>query len=607
MSAEIGAARPPDPEADSLRPGDTPVAKTSNRPNDQSDPQHACGGTAFAAAGTLTSHRVAALPILDRLLARLRLEVFLRDHLPGEDLRSRVPAATALLILLKNLLISREPLYGVGEWAARYLPRLLGLTPTQLPSLNDDRVGRCLDRLFDADIPSLTLAVVTHAVREFAVDLDELHNDSTTVTLHGDYETADQERTLRGKLRLAVTHGHNKDHRPDLKQLLYILTVSRDGAVPVHFRVESGNATDDRSHIDTWKILGQLTGRRDFLYVADCKLATGENMAHLHQNGGRFLTILPRTRGEDATFREAVREGHARWKPIHDKLDDQGRLIDRYRIHEPEAITAEGYRLAWYHSSRKAELDALARHRRIERATTALAELRARLTSPRTRYRDHAKVASAVEAILRDGEAEGLLIVEIQEKTTETYRQERRGRRGPETRYVRSEATRFDLSWRIDHDRLAVETRCDGVFPLVSNVTTMSGLELLLAYKQQPMIEKRFSQLKTDFVVAPVFLKEVSRIQALLCVYFFALLVESLLEHELRRAMEREGVESLPLYPEGRACRRPTTRRVIDLFEEVQRHELTETGRSAVVFATELTRLQRKILRLLGMPKAYSG
>ena len=106
----------------------------------------------------------------------------------------------------------------------------------------------------------------------------------------------------------------------------------------------------------------------------------------------------------------------------------------------------------------------------------------------------------------------------------------------------------------------------------------MSALELLLAYKQQPMIETRFAQLKTDFVVAPVFLKEVSRIQALLCVYFFALLVESLLERELRRAMEREGIESLPLYPEGRACRRPTARRVIDLFEDVQRHELTAEG-----------------------------
>jgi transposase len=586
---------------------DDPVGHTPNYQGDEFTlPQHA-GGTAHAAGRTLTSYRVAALPVLDRSLRRLRLGEFLRSHLPPEDLRARVPTDTALIILLQNLLISREPLYGVGQWAARHDPEWLGLTRSLLPALNDDRVGRCLDRLFDTNIPALALAVVAHAVREFQVELDELHNDSTTVTFHGDYESAESERTLRGRLRLAVTHGHNKDHRPDLKQLLYILTVSRDGAVPVQFRVESGNATDDCSHQDTWELLCKLTGRRDFLYVADCKLATAENMAHLHQRGGRFLTVLPRTRAEDAAFRAAVRAGQARWRAIHERRDDDGEVIDRFGIHEPEAITAEGYRLIWYHSARKAELDALARHKRLERTVTALAELQAKLTSPRTRYREQAKVAQAVDAILLDGEAEGLIAVAIEPRTTATYRQERRGRPGPDTRYVRRQSVRFDLVWRIDHDRLAQEARCDGIFPLVTNVTTLSALELLLAYKQQPRIEKRFSQLKTDFVVAPVFLKEVSRVQALLCVYFFALLVESLLERELRRAMEQAEVESLPLYPEGRACRRPTARRVIDLFEDVQRHELTAEGHAAVVFTTELTRLQRRVLRLLGMPRAYSG
>ena len=68
--------------------------------------------------------------------------------------------------------------------------------------------------------------------------------------------------------------------------------VTRDGAVPVQFRVESGNATDDRSHQATWELLCQLTGRRDFLYVADCKLATAENMASLTAAGGAvFLGV----------------------------------------------------------------------------------------------------------------------------------------------------------------------------------------------------------------------------------------------------------------------------------------------------------------------------
>src|SRR5207249_11339339 len=107
-----------------------------------------------------------------------------------------------------------------------------------------------------------------------------------------------------------------------------------------------------------------------------------------------------------------------------------------------------------------------------------------------------------------------------------------------------------------------------------TNDGMLPELEMLLAYKRQPSLEKRFSQMKTDFEVAPVYLKEASRIQALLCVYFLALLTESLLERVLRAAMKREAIASLPLYPEGRKCRRPTTRRLIDLFDEVQCHTL---------------------------------
>ena len=102
------------------------MGKTSSRPGDESDPQPTPGGTARAAGTILTSCRVAALPILDHVLGRLRLEEFLRDHLPHEDRRSRIPTATALMILLKNLLISREPLYGIGEWAARHAPDCSG-------------------------------------------------------------------------------------------------------------------------------------------------------------------------------------------------------------------------------------------------------------------------------------------------------------------------------------------------------------------------------------------------------------------------------------------------------------------------------------------------
>lgn len=565
------------------------------------------GEIAQAQGRTLNSYRLGALPMLERILQRLRLEEFLADRLPPEDPRTKIPTATGLLLLIKNLLVSREPLYGVGEWAARFVPHWLGLADDELVHLNDDRVGRCLDRLFDSDIPSLTLSVVAHAVREFAVELDELHNDSTTVTFHGAYDEADDETTRRGKPTPAITWGHNKDHRPDLKQLLFILTVARDGAVPVQFRVSSGNVADDGTHRDTWELLCKLTGHRDFLYVADCKLATVENMAYLHQHGGRFLSVLPRTRGEDAAFRESLGRGQITKRPIYDKIDEDGQLLDRYSLCEPATVSAEGYRLIWFHSTSKAECDFEARQRRVARTTTRLSDLRQKLSSPRTRYRQRTKVEEAVAEILQEfGTAEWFTIA-IDERESETFRQEGRGRPTARTRYVRQTKSVFELTYLVELGRLLAEVENDGFFPLITNELTISERDLLLAYKGQPALERRFAQLKTDFEVAPVYLKEVSRIAALLCAYFFVLLVEALLERELRRAMARSELESLPLYPEGRACRRPTARRVIDVFEEVQRHELSAAGQAAVRFTTDLTPSQRKILRLLGMPKAYDG
>jgi transposase len=566
------------------------------------------GHHAHAHGHDLHSYRVGLLPILNRFLQRLRLEESFHAYLPPQDRRCRIDPAKGLLVLLKNLLMSREPLYGVGEWAARHDPDVIGLSETQIASLNDDRVGRCLDRLFQNDCGSLALTVATHAISEFAVGLDQLHNDSTTITFHGDYSDATHEEKRQQQTRLAITWGHNKDHRPDLKQLLFILTVSNDGGVPVYFQSRSGNTADDQTHRATWDLLCTLAGRRDFLYVADCKLATAENMAHVHQHGGRFLTLIPRTRNEDRSFRESLSRGQVRWRPIHDKCDDDGEVLDRFSISEEPAVSVEGYRLVWYHSTLKAQNDAAQRSRRVDRALGELAELQQKLGSPRSRYRDRAKVASAVEAILEARGACGLITTTIEERVEEVYHQEGRGRPSEKTRYLKEVITRFGLKCEIDHAALAADHLGDGVFPLITNDLALSERELLLAYKGQAVIEKRFAQLKTDFAVAPVYLKEVSRIQALLCLYFLVLLVESLLERELRQAMLRTGVESLRLYPEGRACRAPTVRRLIEVFEDVQWHRLKVGSEPAIRLTTKLSPLQKKVLRLLDLsPSIYDA
>jgi transposase len=235
--------------------------------------------------------------------------------------------------------------------------------------------------------------------------------------------------------------------------------------------------------------------------------------------------------------------------------------------------------------------------------TKQLTQLRERLQSPRSRFRERSKVEEAVESI-RATEGGQWVHVEVERCDKETLKQVTRGRAGKETQFVKKITTRFTLSYQVDHAQVAEDEAADGVFPLITNDTKMTAEEVLRAYKRQPLIEKRFSQFKTDFQVAPVYLKEVSRIQALLGVYFLVLMVQTLMERELRRAMAAAELESLPMYPEGRNCSAPTARRLLDIFEPVQRHCLG--GEEPVECVTQLTPLQRELLRLLGhSPRNY--
>jgi transposase len=215
-------------------------------------------------------------------------------------------------------------------------------------------------------------------------------------------------------------------------------------------------------------------------------------------------------------------------------------------------------------------------------------------------------VEQAVAEILADAGATSWLSVQIEEQEEATFRQATRGRPGDRTRYLKQTRPRYALTWRLNLEALSEAEREDGVFPLLTNDRKLSATEVLRAYKRQPLLEKRFSQFKTDFAVAPVYLKNVSRIQGLLAAYFFALLVQTLLERELRQAMARAGEPSLPLYPEGRPCARPTTHRLIEVFSSIQRHEVRVGDGEPQVMVTKLTKVQRSIVRLLGLdPRTY--
>lgn len=548
----------------------------------------------------LRSQTVGALPIVNRFLARMGLENVLDGYMPQDDKRIKLPPGRGVALLVRNLMVARKPLYAIGEWAEPFAPAALGLERRHMKLLNDDRVGRCLDRLFDADRPALVVSVVTAAVRAFKVRLNQLHNDSTTVSFLGKYAMADG-RTVRGKPTLKITYGHSKARRPDLKQLLYELTVTNDGAIPVHYQVHDGNVTDDQTHRHTWDLLLEIVGSPNFLYVADSKLCTEANMRHIAQQGGRFVTVLPRTRSEDSWFRDWLQSHTAPWKTVWARPNTRGPLKPDavYQGYESPHCSAEGFRILWFHSSEKQRLDRIEREDKLDRARRDFEALRDRLRSKRTRLRKRGKVDKAVDAILTQTGTRAWMSAEVIEITEPNYRQSRPGRPGAKTTYTRRVRRRFDLQWAQRTDAITYDANTDGVFPLITNDVALSLRRALRIYKRQPRIEKRHEQLKSVHDVAPQYLKSAARIEALLCVFFLALLVDALIEREIRRNMRRQRVRFLPLYPEQRKCRFPTTDRVLDLFDGIQCHTVRKEGFMDEAFPPNFTPLQSRVLDLL--------
>ncbi len=545
----------------------------------------------------LVSKNVGPMPIVNHYIDRLRLEsIISRNVHPGKGVLS---APDTIMLLLRNIIVERAPMYGMNDWASSFHPPALRLGEDKLNALNDDRTGKALDALFDADRASMMTEIAVRAIREFDIKLGRFHNDTTTVTFHGRYGKADG-RHERGKQTVKITFGHNKDHRPDLKQLLWSLTVSSDGAVPVHYRVYDGNTQDSVTHIQVWEAVSGIAGRNDFVYVADSKFCVGDTMKYIDSRGGKFITVLPATRGEDMRFREYLQENEVAWRDVPPKRK-RGATTE-YRVVESPLPSSDGFRLIWVWSRQKEEADRESRESVMSGAAESLLRLNSKVNAKWSRIRTREGVVREAEKAI--SAAGRYITYDITEKEDTDYRQAGPGRPSNSTAYRKITRKRFVIDPVPIAENIEFDARCDGIFPLLTNCTDMSAEQVLANYKFQPMLEKRHEQLKSVYAVMPVLFKKITRIESILFIYFIAMLVQSLIERQARLSMKRDRIRSIPIYHESRECEFPTAERLLSYFSGVQIHNLSGADRNIRTFQPELTSRQRQLLDLMGVDHA---
>lgn len=542
----------------------------------------------------LLRKRVGEIPLLQHMAKRLGFEQVLESYIPSHG-NEKIRASHTLLLLVFNLTSGRQPLYELSDWVSQIDGRLLGDNSQLCKTLfNDDRFGRALDKLYDVDRASLMTDLVLNVVGALDLDLSQIHNDSTSIKTCGQ---------MPGKTTTGVqfARGHSKDHRPDLKQIVFSLSLSADGAVPIHCKSYPGNTTDDTTHIETWKQLRHIAGRADFLYVADCKVCTTKQLSFITKHGGRIVTLMPNTWREAGAFKQKLRRGaQPKRRILRQQIPGKADAFESFYCFSGHHVSDKsGYTLYWIYTTEKRRRDRLAREHRLERFERDMAELTGRLNSHVLKTRE--QIQDRTDKLITKHRVQGLYHLQIRPVNENARVQIGKGRPGKSTRYKTTIRTVYTLAWSRNKAALDEEMRIDGVFPILCTDKRIGAKKALLAYKYQPRLEKRFEQLKSVHNAAPTLCKKTERVEAMMFVFFMALILQAVIEREVRKSMKHQEIESIPVYPEHRLAEHPTTAKIFDRFHDLSLYQLTAGGKLIKQYQDELSTTHKKVLTLLGM------
>ena len=533
--------------------------------------------------------QVDVLPMVKHFMDELNLFNIFTKYVPTAVGNLASPAQS-LCILTANIICDNKPLYKVQEWLAKYCDGLAA-DPVEASLFNDDRLAKALSALFYSDRHSLMTEVSGKAIAVHKLLTSEIHNDSTTVTFIGKYVTPDSEA-------VKLKHGHNKDFRPDCKQIVFGLNITADGHVPLSYKLFDGNTTDDVTHIPNWNALRTLLEKEDFIYVADCKLCSQTNLTHISENGGYFITIVPKDRKEVKQFLACLKENNLTWKDAFSTESSREKGdINIYRTYEGER-TKEGFRIIFIHSSAKQEDDENRRRKKIEKAIEKLEKLSPKLNAYHLKTKKEIK--AKVDSICKD-------VKEFIDVKILTERKQIKVKISPgrpslsKSTYKNKWEFTHSIQWQLNERALAEASKTDGIFPLITN-TALDASEVLRKYKSQPFLEKRMYTKKTVLEVAPVFLKKEKRIEAMLLLYFVALMIVSLIERKIRMNMAAQNIDKLPILPQGMNSKKPTWNNVRYFYRNVHYSQIIRDGLSIQAVVKGLGNLHEQINRLLEIP-----
>lgn len=481
------------------------------------------------------------------------------NELIGVEKDEKVNAGQVVKAMIINGLgFVSKPLYMFPEYFETIACEHLIGTGVKPEYLNDDKLGRVMDKLFIKGLDTIFFIIAVKAAQKFGVSLSTSHLDSSSIHVHGQYNTSLpevifenqkignnqelEEIAVKSPKEITITYGYSRDHRPDLKQFIIEMICSGDGDIPIFLKLASGNQADS-------SCFGQIAVEYhkqlevNSLIVADSALYTESNLKMMSDL--QWLCRVPLSIKVAKSLISTI--------PESEFIDS---TIPGYKlVSKTENYAGIEQRWLVVQSQERRESDLRKLTQKITKA-----ESKAVLDLKKLSQERFACEADAIKALSKLS-------------TQFKYHQINESKVTPAKSNKKDSLN--EISYQIsatvcqDESKINTELLSAGRFIIATNVLNSQELSddsMLREYKAQQSCERGFGFLKDPlFFADSIFLKSPERIESMGMIMGLCLLVYTLAQRQIRNALKES--KSTIKNQLGKATNSPTLRWIFQGFQ----------------------------------------
>ena len=491
------------------------------------------------------------------------------------------PGQVMKAMILNGLGFLSAPLYIFEEFfIGKATSHLIGkgILPEHL---NDDRLGRALDKYYQVGTTKLFTTIAMKAAHNFQVKMNSIHLDGSSMYVQGEYKTkiknSDQtekepEPETSEMKPIEIVHGYSRDHRPDLKQFIIDMIVTGDGDIPLYLKIDSGNIDDKSvfvSRLKEFKKQWTFEG----ICVADSALYTRENLSAMI--GIKWITRVPLSIKsaqekivdiQESEWQSSSKKGYK----IAERASEYGNIQQRWLVIESDLRKQASIK----------QIDKQV-NKQESSAQAALRKL------SRQKFACVADAETAIKNLSDTWKYHQITEIECQEKS-------HKKQKTPAKKASNIDTIAYQIIGKIEtrSEIISAEKIKAGRFILATNIldkNEITNQQILEEYKDQQSNERGFRFLKDPlFFTSSVFVKKPERVEAIAMIMGVCLLVYNLAQRKLRQ--ELESANASIRNQVKKMTNKPTMRWVFQMFQAV--HLVNLNGAEQI---SNLTKERREI------------